>query len=118
VSSSKLDATRKFEESIITSGILGKFFRYVISRLTTKHNVGPLRLPDGSITVDPAVKATLLSKYFDSLYTFDNGDLPTTSAKAAIDPDLSSITFNPTTEFKTVKQIQHKIWSRTSYSSK
>jgi len=87
----KLDATRKFEESIITSGNLGKFFRYAISRLTTKHNVGPLRLPDGSITVDPAVKATLLSQYFDSVYTVDNGDRPTTSIKATIGPALFSI---------------------------
>jgi len=101
----KLDTTRKFEESIITSGNLGKFFRYANSRLSTKHNVGPLRLPEGSITVDPAVKATLLSQYLDSVYTVDNGDLPTTSTKATINPALSSITFNSTIVFKTLKKL-------------
>jgi len=84
---------------------LGKFFRYANSRLTTKHNVGPLRLPDGSITVDPAVKATLLSQYFDSVYTVDNCDLLTTSTEATSDPTLPSITFNSTIVFKTLKKL-------------
>jgi len=70
-----------------------------------KHNVGPSRLPDGSITVDPAVKATFLSQYFDPVYTVDNGDLPTTSTKATIYPALSSITFNSSIVFKTLKKL-------------
>jgi len=77
---------------------------YANSRLTTKHNVGPLCLPDGSITVDlQLIKATLLSQYFDSVYTNDNGDLPTTSTKATIDSALSSL--NSTTVFKTHKKF-------------
>jgi len=39
----KLDATRRFEQSNITSGNLGKFFRYANSRLSTKNSVGPDR---------------------------------------------------------------------------
>jgi len=37
-----------------------------------------------------------------------NGDLPTTSTKATIDPALSSITFNSTILFKTVKKLNVK----------
>jgi len=34
--------------------------RFANSRLSTKHNVGPLRIPDGSITVSQSVKAMYL----------------------------------------------------------
>jgi len=59
----------------------------------------------GSIIVYPAVNATLLSQYVDSVYAVNSGDLPTTSTKAAIDPALSSITFNSITVFKTLKKL-------------
>jgi len=80
---------------------------------TTKHNVGPLRLPEGSVTVDPAVEATILSQYLYSVYTVDIDAPPNTSTKATIDPALSSITFNSTTVFKTLQKTQRKIcrWS-------
>jgi len=84
----KLDATRKFEESIIRSGNLGKFFRNANSRLATKHYVGPLRLSNGSFTIDPSLKTELLSKYFDSVNTVDNDVLPTTATNHIIDSDL------------------------------
>ena len=90
------DPTRKLEESIINSGNLGKFFRYANSRLATKHNVCSLRFSNGSITIDPSLKAELLSEYFDSVYTVDNDIFPTTASNHVIDSDLSSITFNAT----------------------
>ena len=92
----KLDATRKLEESIINSGNLGKFFTYANSRLATRHNVGPLRFSIGSITIDPSLKAELLSKYFDSVNTVDNDISPTTASNHVIDSDLSSMSFNAT----------------------
>ena len=101
----KLDATRKFEESIINSGNLGKFFRYANSRLATKHNVGPLRLPNGSITIDSSLKAGLLSKCFDLIYTVDNDVMPTIATNHIIDSDLSSITFNATIVSRCLKKL-------------
>ena len=87
----KLDSTRKLEESIINSGNLDKFFKYANSRLATKHNVASLRFSNGSTTIDPSLKAELLSKYFDSVYTVDNNIFPTTASNHVIDSDLSSI---------------------------
>jgi hypothetical protein len=101
----KLDATRKFEESIINSGNLGKFFRYANSKLATKHNVGPLRFSNGSITIDPSLKADLLSKYFDSVYTVDNDVLPTSATNHILDSDLSSISFNATIVSRCLKKL-------------
>jgi len=81
------------------------FHSIIRIHIITKQNVGPLRLQVGNTTVDPAVKATLLSQYFYSVYTVDNDYLPTTSTKATIDPALSSVTFNSTTVFKTLKKL-------------
>ena len=62
-----------YEESIIESGNIGKFFRFANSEFNARHNIGPLRKPDGLLTVDPTIKAELLSSYFNSVFTTDNG---------------------------------------------
>ena len=66
----------KREESLISSGNLGKFYRYANSKLNSKTNVGPLRQADGSLTVDPQVKANMLSDYFGSVFVVDDGSHP------------------------------------------
>jgi len=69
-------SVRQFEESIIDSGNLGRFFRYANSKLVGKKNVGPLQQPDGSVTVDPDVKSKLLSDFFQTLFTHDKASVP------------------------------------------
>ena len=63
----------KSAKSLISTGNLGKFYRYANSKLNSKTNVGPLRLSDDSLTVDPQVKADLLSEHFGSAFAVDDG---------------------------------------------
>ena len=62
----------RYEESIIESGNIGKVLD-LETKFNARHNVGPLRTPDGLLTVDPTIKAELLSSYFNSVFTTDNG---------------------------------------------
>jgi len=66
----------KREENIINSVNLGKFFRYANSKFSHKSSVGPLMDANGNKTIDPEVKASLFSQYFQSQFTTDNHILP------------------------------------------
>jgi hypothetical protein len=59
------------QESLIDNGNVGKFYRYANSNFIRKTNVGPLELPNGVVTVDPATKDKLLNEYFSSVFTVD-----------------------------------------------
>jgi len=113
----KRDATRHADKSTINSGNLSKFLRYSNSKLTTKHYVGPDCQP---ITIDPSPMVDLLSKYFDTDCTADNGGFPTSAINVNIDSDLSTISFNATIVSKVSKKVRYIItkgthWPLTSY---
>jgi len=74
----------KREESLISTCNLGKFYRYANSELSSKTNVGPLRQANGSLTVDPQVKANLLSDHFGSAFAVDDGLRPIVSPVATL----------------------------------
>jgi hypothetical protein len=76
---------------------LGRFFRYPNSKSIGHKNVGPLQQSDGTITVDPATKASLLSDHFNSNFTYDNGVIPTSvhCTSQHNSTGLSDIIFNP-----------------------
>lgn len=92
------------EDKIIQSGNLGKFFRYANSKFTHKSSIGPLQDASGKKTIDPRVKATLLSKYFQTQFTTDNKSLPKNQPRTT-DAGLSSIVFTPTLVSRIIKTL-------------
>ena len=64
----------KLEERLINRDNLGRFFRSANSKFTHKSSVtvGPLHNGSGNKTIDPRIKAYLLSEYFQSQFTTDN----------------------------------------------
>ena len=92
------------EDALIATGNLGKFYRYANSKLNSKTNVGPLRLPDGSLTVDPQAKANLLSDYFSSTFTVDDGVLPTLSTRT--NATLDTVNFSQQAIFKALGRLK------------
>ncbi len=102
-------SVRQFEESIIDSGNLGRFFRYANSKLVGKKNVGPLQRPDGSVTVDPEVKAKLLSDFFQTLFTHDKGSVPDAANLPTASPSgLSHIIFTPNLVRRIINKLKQK----------
>jgi len=98
-----------FEESIIKQNNLGRFFRYANSKLNSKRNVGPLRMNDGSLTIDPTGRANLLSDYFYSVSTVDNNRCPSNDAPNkgdSIKPRLENIIFNTYSVRRAIKKLK------------
>lgn len=60
------------------------------------------------ITVDPTIKASLLSDHFNSNFTYDNGLLPTSvhSNDKLTLPGLSNIIFSPNLVRKVITKLK------------
>jgi len=95
------------EEKIINSGNLGKFFRYANSKFSHKPSIGALQDADGNKTIDPQVKAALLSQYFQSQFTTDNNALPGIQPRSK-DAGISSIVFSPLVITRIIKKLNNR----------
>jgi len=73
---------------------LDSFYKFLNNKLTCKSGVGPLRLDSGQLVTDDTTKATALKYYFCSVFTHDDGLLPTFPMR--VDKD-TFIDFSPVT---------------------
>jgi len=92
------------EDALITTGNLGKFYRYANSKLNSKTNVGPLRLPNGDLTIDPQTKANLLSEFFSSTFIVDDGVIPVAPVRTSA--TLDNVFFSQQNIFKVLGKLK------------
>ena len=94
-----------FENNIIQSCNLGKFFRYSNSKFSHRSNVGPLKRDDGNLTMDPNDKAALLARVFSSLFT--NVNVHERIDYSALAPSsLQSVVFTESAVCRTLKKLK------------
>ena len=67
----------KMEENVLECGDLKRFYSFVNSKMTSKNEMPPLKDINGTFHEDPKIKANLLQDQFVSVFTTDNGVLPT-----------------------------------------
>ena len=101
-----LDYERSRELSVISKSNIGSFYRFVNRKLTCKSGVGPLRLDSRTIITDDEPKANILNEYFASVFTVDDGILPTFARRVPNDVALDKIDFNPSVIIKAVKSCK------------
>ena len=81
------------EKSLIESGNLGRFYKYVNRKLSTKTGIGVLKSDAGELIKDPADQAEMLNAFFATTFVTDNGTLPDFPARVPPDMSLSYIAF-------------------------
>ena len=81
------------EKSLIESGNLGRFYKYVNRKLSTKTGIGVLKSDAGDLITDPANQAEMLNAFFATTFVTDNGTLPDFPARVPPDMSLSYIAF-------------------------
>lgn len=101
------DHERSRELEVINSSHLGSFYKFLNNKLTCKSGVGPLRLDTGQIATDDSTKATALNDYFCSVFTHDDGLLPTFPMRVDKDTFIDSIDFSPAAVLKALKSCKH-----------
>jgi len=106
--------TIRKEEKLVENGNLGKFYRFCNKSLRSRTNVGSIKLSDGSLTNDPAAKATAINDYLSSVYTVDNGTIPppppqpTTSTPDSPRPDLTHVQFTSQNVYNYIRKLNSK----------
>jgi exonuclease III len=91
------DAIRNFhaahEEKIISSANVNKFYRYANRKFANRTPIGPLKCADSTLITDPKMKAELLQSVFSSMFTADNGLIPSFSMPPNHGHKMSSVCF-------------------------
>jgi hypothetical protein len=82
------------ENRVLRSTDLGKFYRFVNSKLSSKSGVAPLKYDHGGFAFSSIEKAELLNNYFASICTIDNNVLPIMKHNMPADNLLELIDFN------------------------
>ena len=80
---------------IISSSNVGRFYRYVNSRLGSNKTMHPIKVctSNNKLTSDPIEQANVFNNYFASVFTVDNGVLPTVPPRTDKDIACDSVTF-------------------------
>ena len=96
---------RDKEERIVHTNNLGKFYKYVNKKLSSRSGIGSLKGADGLILTRDDQKAELLNQYFISVFTIDDGIVNPIASRVHKDDTLSSIVFDPQSVFKIISSL-------------
>ena len=100
------DHNMQIELSVINRANLGTFYRFVNGKLSCKSGVGPLKSPSGDMIVDDVSKAEMLSNYFASVFTVDDGNLPEFNRRVDDDVYIDQIIFSAADIAKTITGLK------------
>ena len=80
---------------VIGKDNLGSFYRFVNKRLSCKSGIGPLRTSNNCVVTDDCEKAKMFSEYFSSVFTFDNGIVPSFNPRVPNTVSFTDVIFSP-----------------------
>ena len=64
------------EQAVLNKSNLGTFYRFINKKLSCRSGVGPLKSTTGQMLLDDSSKSEALNEYFTSVFTTDDGTLP------------------------------------------
>ena len=82
------------EHKIVCSKSLSKFYSYANSMISASHRIPPLLQSDGSFAISNFEKCELLNTYIASVFTNDDGSLPSFAPRVNADVLMAPITFS------------------------
>lgn len=97
------------EKNILASGDLGTFYRYVNSKLSSKSGIAPLCVGENKYIFDTKGKAECLSKYFASVCTIDDHNIPVCHRVAPPDARLTTVDFKCTMIYKVMNKLKSSL---------
>ena len=83
------------ENALVQSDNLGKFNRYVNGKISGRKSVLPIRDSSGNLMTDKASQANTFNRYFASVFTCDDGNIPDFPRRAKINSRFCDVSFTP-----------------------
>ena len=94
------------ERLLLEANNLGRFYKYVNRKLSTKTGIGVLKDNNGENVYDPASQANVFSDFFSSTFVTDDGVLPNFPSRVPSDTSLSYIPFNKDSVLQALKKLR------------
>ena len=95
------------ERKMLDSNNIGAFYKFINNKLSSKSGVAPLKSRNGKILCTDDEKANLLNEYFESVFTIDNGSLPSFPYRLSGESVLKEdIEINPKIVEKILKKMK------------
>ena len=85
-----------------------KFYRYINKARATRSKIGPLRNDENEIVIDPKEQATLLNKYFASVFTKSTKSLPATPPKVKEECELEKFVITEEKVKRVIEQLREE----------
>ena len=86
---------RNLENELVQSDNLGKFYRYVNGKISGRKSVPPIRDSSGNLITDKALQANTFNRYFASVFTCDDGNIPDFPRRAKTNSRCYDVSFTP-----------------------
>ena len=104
---------RNKEMDIISSNNIGKFYRYINSKLGSPRTVQPLKVStnNNDLTNNPLEQANMFNKYFSSVFTVDNGSKPVIQPRTVNDIVCESAVFSVDNVRKVLSSLKPSTYS-------
>lgn len=96
------------EDKVINSNNIGKFYRFVNSRMSCRSGVGTLINDAGEHTTADKDKSNILNEYFCSVCTKDNGITPPFDVDLPFDTSISNIQFDSLKLITAINKLKKK----------
>ena len=94
------------ERALVDSNNLGRFYKYVNRKLSSKSGIGVLKNDQNELIYDSAGQASILNKYFSSAFPHDDGTNPLFPTRISDDIGLSSIPFSADDVYKKLVELK------------
>lgn len=85
-----------------------KFYRYINKARATRSKIGPLKNEMGEIVIDPQEQASLLNKYFGSVFTKSTAVLPAPPPKLKEEGQLDEFEITEEKVMQTIRQLHEQ----------
>ena len=95
------------ERELLRKNNLGSFYRFVNRKIgSSDSTLGPIRNSSGDIVEDPVAKSNIFNEFFSSVFTADNGTVPTFEKRVSENVEFRNVNFTPAIVYAALKRLK------------
>ena len=99
---------RDLETTLVRSDNLGKFYRYVNGKISGRKSIPSIKDNAGNLITNTVSQANTFNRYFASVFTHDDGNIPHFSRRVDSSSGCCDVNFTPVKVMRVLKALKQK----------